>query len=251
MKFLFALACLVVAADADAYSFITLGDWGGAALQEPSKPYSQNVKDVSRQMTATAAASKPKFIVNTGDNFYWCGIQNVTDFQVQKDWVEPFQTSKDLQVPWYGVLGNHEYGYNVSAQLDLTNSYPNWVMPDRYYVKRVQLGSSNHLTMIFLDSSPCIDEYRASSPSGWDPCSTQYPTCSLSGGSDDFEGKCMFNQQILAQDCSAQYKWFQTQLEQVPKDDWLIVVAHHPADDIDTQDFTSVLQKHGCAKLTA
>ena len=55
-----------------------------------------------------------------------------------------------MKVPWYGVLGNHEYGYNVSAQLDLTNSYPNWVMPDRYYVKRVQLSSSNHLTMIFL-----------------------------------------------------------------------------------------------------
>ena len=68
-----------------------------------------------------------------------------------------------VKVPWYGVLGNHEYGYNVSAQLDLTNSYPNWVMPDRYYVKRVQLSSSNHLTMIFLvrNMSPTTCPSRA------------------------------------------------------------------------------------------
>lgn len=118
-------------------------------------------------------------------------------------------------------------------------------MDDRFYTKRIQLSGSKYATMIFLDTSPCITEYRSSTQSGWDPCGSMYPTCSLSGGSDEFEGKCLFHQQILGQDCTAQYSWFQKQMESVNKDDWLIIVAHHPADDIDAEDFSSVLQQHG------
>lgn len=112
IKVAFLLLSAVVAAEG--YSFITLGDWGGAALEEPSKPYSKNVQEVSgialcpptalrvvlAAMASSAEKNSIKFVVNTGDNFYWCGIQNVTDFQVQKDWIEPFQQSKALQVPW-------------------------------------------------------------------------------------------------------------------------------------------------------
>merc|ERR1712127_858930 len=65
-------------------SFITLGDWGGAALEEPTKPYSKNVQDVATAMATSAQKNNVKFIVNTGDNFYWCGIQNVSDFQIEK-----------------------------------------------------------------------------------------------------------------------------------------------------------------------
>lgn len=55
---------------------------------------------ISAAMASSAEKNAIKFVVNTGDNFYWCGIQNVSDFQVQKDWIEPFQQSKALQVPW-------------------------------------------------------------------------------------------------------------------------------------------------------
>ena len=34
-------------------------------------------------------------------------------------------------------------------------------------------------------------------------------------------------------------------LAAVPADDWLIVVGHHPIDELDVADFTTVLQKHG------
>merc|ERR1712216_510819 len=83
----------------DGLSFITLGDWGGAALEEPSKPYANNVKEVAAAMAKSATENDVKFIVNTGDNFYWCGIENTTDFQVQKDWIEPYKAAS-LQVPW-------------------------------------------------------------------------------------------------------------------------------------------------------
>lgn len=67
-------------------------------------------------MIKTATSLSPAFLINTGDNFYWCGIQNTTDFQVETDWVMPYSDSS-LNFPWYSILGNHEYGYNVDAQV--------------------------------------------------------------------------------------------------------------------------------------
>lgn len=34
-------------------------------------------------------------------------------------------------------------------------------------------------------------------------------------------------------------------LAAIPKDDWVIVVGHHPADEIDVEDFTTAMQDHG------
>lgn len=81
----------------------------------------------------------------------------------------------------------------------------------------------------------------------WVWCLTcRYPTCSLTTNhSDHFEGKCRFNTNILTQDCSAQLQWFKTTLAAVPSTDWLIVVAHHPVDEMDVEDFTSALQARG------
>jgi len=55
----------------------------------------------------------------------------------------------------------------------------------------------------------------------------------------------MFSKNILSQDCSAQFAWFQKTLAATPKDDWVIVVGHHPADEPDVEDFASAMQKHG------
>lgn len=225
-------------------TFLTIGDWGGAALEEPSQPWAKNTAAVAKQLGKSVADKNVKFIVNTGDNFYWCGLQNSSDFQVAKDWLDTYPQNA-LDIPWYGVLGNHEYGYNVDAQIELSKKYKNWIMDARYYSRRVQLEGSNYATFIFLDTSPCVSEYRGSDPERWDPCGTQYHTCSLSGGKDDFEGKCNFNQNILTQDCSKQYDWYKSELAKVPKDDWLIIVAHHPADEVDVEDMTSLMQQHG------
>ena len=66
-------------------TFLTIGDWGGAALEEPSQPWAKNTAAVAKQLGKSVADKNVKFIVNTGDNFYWCGLQNSSDFQVAKD----------------------------------------------------------------------------------------------------------------------------------------------------------------------
>ena len=49
-------------------------------------------------------------------------------------------------------------------------------------------GADIYVSMIFLDTTPCIAGYRENDPQNWDPCSSMYPTCSPSATDDDFEG---------------------------------------------------------------
>ena len=238
----FLLAALV--GTASAYSFLTLGDWGGAALGAQDKA---NVYAVADAMAAAATEQQPAFVLNTGDNFYWCGIQNTSDYQIHVDFELPYSQPSLANLQWYSVLGNHEYGYNVDAELQYAMINSKWVMDSRYYTKRVLADSSTqtYISFIFLDTSPCISGYRKTNPANWDPCSTQYPTCSLQSTTDDFEGPCNFHANIVSQSCETQFAWFKSQLAAVPADDWLIVVGHHPIDEINVADFTSALQERG------
>ena len=56
---------------ADGVSFVTLGDWGGAALGGDSAYAPATVKAVAGQMAKTMTDRQARFVVNTGDNFYW------------------------------------------------------------------------------------------------------------------------------------------------------------------------------------
>lgn len=120
-----------------------------------------------------------------------------------------------------------------------------WYLPDRNYTTRFDLPNGEHMTLLVLDTSPCISDYRETNQKYWDPCSTTYPTCSLDSTNDDFEGPCHFHDNILTQNCSAQFEWLKSTLSSIPTTDWLIVVGHHPIDEVDVEDFTSVLQARG------
>lgn len=243
MLFLLLLCCLGVRVES-AFNFLTLGDWGGAALGGQDLI---NVYAVANAMATAASTSKPSWVINVGDSFYWCGIQNTTDFQLSVDFEKPYSAPSLQQLPFYGVLGNHEFGYSPQSVIDYGKVNPRWVMPAHYYTKRMLIDSDTdtHVSMIFIDSSPCVQSYRDTNPANWDPCSTTYPTCSLKSTDDDFEGKCEFHSNIMQQDCAAQFSWFKQELAAVPKDDWLIVVGHHPLDELDVEDFTSALQDRG------
>lgn len=242
MKFAYAtlaltLACLGSLSEASV-SFLTLGDWGGEAL---GGYHAKDVKDVAAQMAKTAAENSIKFVVNVGDNFYYCGIQNTSDVQINQDYLGIY-TASALQVPWYSALGNHEYGYNVDAQIQFTKTDPTkrWYLPERYYTKRVELAPGQYATFLVLDTSPCIQLYRSSSASGWDPCGSDFPTCSPIE-----EGPCHFHANILTQDCGTQFSWLKEQLGKVPKEDWFIVVGHHPADEMDVEPLLTPIQERG------
>ena len=239
---------LVVAAaaatinDTTTHTFLSIGDWGGASINE----HAQATHAVAAALEKVATATSPQLVVNTGDNFYWCGLVDAQDKQVQTDWVDTYTTPALKHLPWYNSLGNHEYGYNVSAQIALADAYPTWILPARYYAKRVEIGSTgSYMSLIVLDTTPCTAAYRSDDPKEWDPCSTEFPTCSLNDGNDDFEGKCDFHANVATQDCQAQFAWFQKALAAVPAEDWLVVVGHSPADDVDVVDIVGAMQTRG------
>lgn len=213
-------------------SFVSIGDWGGAAL----KDYHQTDElAVAKQFAATASTLDAKWVINVGDNMYYYGVWNTSDPQWDTDF-EQVYTEPSMMVKWYSVLGNHDYGYNPTAQTQYKS--PNsdrWVMPSRYYTERLALPNGDFVTFVFLDTNPCVSAYRADDPSGWDPCGSAYPA----------PADCQFHANILKEDCGTQYSWLQQAVAGIPKGDWKIGVGHHVADEIDVQDFVTVLQNAG------
>ena len=78
------------------------------------------------------------FVVLLGDNIYGDGVESVNDPQFQSKFEDPY---KNLQLPFYMVLGNHDYGgegagYEIHKsiyQVQYTEKSSRWVMPAHYY----------------------------------------------------------------------------------------------------------------------
>ena len=61
-------------------------------------------------MAAVAAQAEPVFVLNVGDNFYPHGLSSVDDEQFTRSFTSVYNQTALLGVPWYSVLGNHDYG---------------------------------------------------------------------------------------------------------------------------------------------
>ncbi|KAG2438465.1 hypothetical protein HXX76_005018 [Chlamydomonas incerta] len=88
--------------------FFVVGDWG--------RDGNENQRRTARLMADVAACMPPAFVISTGDNFYPSGIRSVDDVQFDQSFRNVY-TSPELQVPWYVVMGNHDYGDAVDVSL--------------------------------------------------------------------------------------------------------------------------------------
>ena len=214
-------------------NFLSVGDWGSASL---GGYHLRNAQLTSSAMKAYIAGKvevgqdPPILVLNTGDNFYYCGIQNTSDPQISEDYTALFS---GMGVPWYNSLGNHDYGFSPEAQLTLNLTIPGWIMDARYYHRRVSISSSIVANIIVLDTNPCVSDYRTDDRRRWDPCGTQYPDCS------PIAEPCRFHENIISQDCDAQLEWAKGVLASIPNDhsEWVFVVGHHKAEEINAADF--------------
>lgn len=218
---------------------MSIGDWGGYNL---GGQYSTNVDNISKQMyqdykNSIMKNNTYKAVLNTGDNFYYCGIQNLEDINIKKDFVKNFI---DIDIHWISSLGNHDYAYNVSAQLHLSTIFKNWVMPKRYY--KTKIGNVN---IYVLDTNPCIQDYINDDPTKWDPCSPQYLPCTPYKNNLP----CKFHENILNQSCSNQYQWYSNDLERnintiKTNNEWIITIGHHMIGELNNQDFINTVDKY-------
>ena len=215
--------------------FLSVGDWGSAAL---GGYHLRNAHDTSGAMKAYIAEKMrlgqdpPSFVLNTGDNFYYCGIQNTSDPQISEDYTALFG---GMGLPWYHSLGNHDYGFSPEAQLALNSTIPGWIMDGRYYHRRISISPTVIANIIVLDTNPCVSDYRGDDRRRWDPCGIQYPDCS------PVAEPCRFHENIIAQDCDAQLAWAKKTLDGISNSstsrEWVFVVGHHKAEEIDAADF--------------
>jgi len=99
--------------------YLVIGDWGGAkygceGCGERQKQVAAKMKEFVQKKAE--AGSKLLFVLSVGDNFYWEGA-NSSKFEAQ--WLDIY-SSEILSVPWFPVMGNHDYGND-----DPTSGCPN------------------------------------------------------------------------------------------------------------------------------
>jgi tartrate-resistant acid phosphatase type 5 len=224
-------AVLLASPAAAGTAFVAIGDWGCGKRHAAAFKIQQTV---AASLASVAASLNAEFVVNLGDNFYSCGIASTTD----KLWTDAFEdvyTNASLMVPWYSVLGNHDYGFDKSPEHEMAYVSPKnnrWVLPARYYTKTVTVAPGVNATFIFLDSSPCMQQYRNDDGAHWDP---PKHVCEDEEEHYDRNGKYAFHTQILAQDCETQHKWVKSVLPTIPAANWKIAVSHAPFYQLDVE----------------
>ena len=87
-----------------------LGGGGGGG----NKQYYQHYTAASMN-TATETYGKPDAVFALGDNFYKNGVSLPSDSMYSTHFEKVYYQYSNLQVPWYTIPGNHDYGYGWEA----------------------------------------------------------------------------------------------------------------------------------------
>ncbi|HDZ03918.1 hypothetical protein LCGC14_0199080 [marine sediment metagenome] len=176
----------------DALHFLVFGDWGRKG------DYHQ--QDVADRMEEAAKLIDAEFVIALGDNFYPNGVASVHD----PNWMFSYENiykGYHLEIPWYVVLGNHDYRGNPQAQVDYTKISQRWNMPSRYYdIEFEDEDTGLNVNFMFLDTSPFEKKY--------------------------YSEKNYFN--VKTQDSTQQIKWIDSTMRVKSKADWTIFSGHHP-----------------------
>ena len=181
-------------ASPDVLNFLVFGDWGRRGERDQM--------EVAEQMGKAAQNINAKFVISVGDNFYENGVSGVDD----KHWKQSFEnvyTAPSLHVPWYSILGNHDYHADCDAQIAYSQLSSRWNMPARYYMQCRQIDKDVSADFFYLDTTPMVRIYYS-----------RY-----------FEEPTYEN--VTKQNVQAQLAWFKQALS-ASKAKWKIVFAHHP-----------------------
>lgn len=116
----------------DFVRFVALGDGGEGNADQYA---------VARAIATVCAAKADEapgcdFALYLGDNFYQVGVSGVDDPQFQSKFEQPYA---GLDLPFYVVLGNHDYGAGsleverADPQIAYTRRSAKWTLPARHY----------------------------------------------------------------------------------------------------------------------
>ena len=155
-------------------------------------------KPIAERMGKMAGELEVEAVLALGDIHHFMGVESVNDPLWMTNY-ELIYSHPELQIPWYPILGNHEYRGNTQAVLDYSNVSRRWQMPARYYSKVFEEDGAT-LRVVFIDTTPLIGKYHKDS--------LDYPS-------------------VPQQDAKKQLAWLEEELSDA-KEDWVVVVGHHP-----------------------
>lgn len=155
-------------------------------------------KPIAELMGNMAEQVDIECVVAAGDVHHFEGVRSVNDPLWMTNY-ELIYSHPELMLPWYPILGNHEYRSNTQAVLDYSQISARWEMPDRYYTKVIE-NDEVTIRLVMMDTAPLIDKYRKDT--------TDYPDA-------------------CKQDLNKQLQWADSVLNSA-KEDWVLVVGHHP-----------------------
>lgn len=118
-------------------------------------------KQIAETMGEVASVSGVEFVAALGDVHHWLGVQSVND----PLWLTNYELiykHPELMIPWFPILGNHEYEGNTDAVIAYSEVSRRWQMPERYYAKTYEVTDSTDVLLLFIDTPPLIDKYRVS-----------------------------------------------------------------------------------------
>lgn len=191
------IGCGAGEASSHSAEFLMIGDWGRDPVREP-KLHAQQ-RQVAAGMAKVPGLPRPMAVLALGDNQY-DGVAT-PDSPIFRSTFEDVYTAPTLQVPFWAVLGNHEYSGSPIGQLlyaERRMGSARWTLPARYWTRVVEVGGGAKAKFIFLDTSVFIQKYRGRKMSDLD-----------------------------AQDAQAQLAWLARELSE-PGMTWRIAVGHHP-----------------------
>ncbi len=125
-------------------AFVVMGDTGEGNDEQ---------RAVAAAIDAFCATERCDFVILLGDNFYDSGVTSVTDAQWEDKFEAPY---RDIDLPFYAVLGNHDYGGVIGVcplcteqgglgnqfdrgpiEVEYTTRSEKWTMPDTFYTFQV------------------------------------------------------------------------------------------------------------------
>ncbi|MBC7661051.1 MAG: metallophosphoesterase [Chitinophagaceae bacterium] len=119
------------------FELLMIGDMGSG---DP------NQLAVATAMNTYCESHKLAAVIFLGDNFYPKGVDSVDDPQWKSKFTDTYGQSCLGALPFYVLLGNHDYKGSTEAQIAFHGTKPTWIMPHRFF--DIKMGKLLNLTML-------------------------------------------------------------------------------------------------------
>ena len=116
-------------------------------------------------MNIVAPQIDSKLVLALGDNFYFDGVKNATDFRFKTTFDDVYSGDNLKSLPWHVIAGNHDHHGNVDAQITYSKFNRRWNFPASYHSSKWR-SADNSVTVDIMkasDMEAAIDWLAASS----------------------------------------------------------------------------------------